>query len=260
MKKNTMKIFALILALMLVISGCGSSQEEVGGNVVSNETVSQTIPGGNVEQETTVPAPETTAPVTETTAPAEENTLSLGRMEGGVYTNEYVGYACNLDANWTFYSADELQQIPASIADAMEGSELGDALADVPQFTDMMAENVEDLTTMNVLYQQLSMQERLAYAVLSEEEVIDITLEQKDLMVDAYAQAGITAESIEKVTVTFLGQERTAIYTVASVEGVPYYVLQFFDFQLGEFAVTTTLASYLEDQTASLTELFYPVG
>lgn len=258
MKKNAMKLLALALALMLVFSGCGSSQEDVGGNVVSNETVSQTIPGGNVEQPTTIPVEETAAP--ETTAPAEENPLSLGRMEGGVYTNEYVGYTCELDENWTFYSAEELQQIPSNVADMMEGSELGDALEGVQQFTDMMAENVNDLTTMNVLYQKLSMQERLAYAVLTEEDIIDATLEQKDMIVEAYEAAGMTVISMEKTTVTFMGEKRTAIKGEFTVQDVPYYTLQLFDYHLGEYSVTTTLASYIENNTASLLDLFQPLG
>ena len=257
MKKNAMKLLALALALMLVFTGCGKSQEDVGGNVVSNETVAQTIPGGNVEQ----PATEaTTAPVPETTAPAEENPLSLGRMEGGVYTNSYVGFSCALDENWTFYSAEELQQIPYNIAGMMEGSELGAALEGVQQFTDMMAENVNDLTTMNVLYQKLSMQERLAYAVLTEEEIIDATLGQKDMIVEAYETAGMTVISMEKTTVTFMGEERTAIKGEFTVQDVPYFTLQLFDYQLGEYSVTTTLASYVEDNTASLLELFQPVA
>lgn len=250
MKKNTTKLLALVLALVLLISGCGASQEEVGGNVTSNETAAQTVPGGNVEQETTAPAPETTAPV-------DENPLSLGRMEGGVYTNAYVGFACELDADWTFYSAEELQQIPSTVAGMMEGSELGEALEGVTQFTDMMAENVNALTTMNVLYQQLSMQERLAYAVMSEEEIIDAALDQKDMIVEAYEAAGMTVISMEKTTVTFMGEERTAIKGEFTVQDVPYYTLQIFNYHLGEYSVTTTLASYVEDNTASLLELFY---
>ena len=34
-------------------------------------------------------------------------------------------------------------------------------------------------------------------------------------------------------------------------------MLQFFDFDLGGYAVTTTVASYVEDRTADLAGLFY---
>lgn len=251
MKKNLSLILALLLTLSLLLTACGSDAE-VSGSVAPNSDSSATIPAGNVEQEE-APTSEPTVP--ETSVP--ENELSLGRMEGGIYTNDYVGYACNLDSNWTFLSAKELEQIPSNVSNAISGSELGDALADVQQFTDMMAENVTDLTTMNVLYQKLSMQERLAYAVMSEEDTIDATLDQSSMLIDAYAQAGIMVTSMEKVKVTFMGEERFAIYTVSTLENIPYYVLQFFDYDLGAYAVTTTLASYVEDRTGDLCEMFY---
>lgn len=238
------KLICIVLALAftLCLGACGSDAR-VSGNVTPSTEDTATIPAGTVEQ-----PQETTAP---------ENELSLGRMEGGIYTNEYVGYACSLDSNWTFLSAEELEQIPDAVSEAVSGSELGDALADVQQFTDMVAENANDLTTMNVLYQKLSMQERLAYAAVTEEQVIDVTLEQSAAMMDAYAQAGILVTSMEKVKVTFLGEERFAIHTVSTVQDVPYYILQFFDFDLGGYAVTTTLSSYVEDQTGALADLFY---
>lgn len=252
MKKNISMILTVLLTLSMLLAACGQD-EAVKGDIAPNQGTTATVPAGTVAQpEETVP--ETTPP--ETTAP--ENELSLGRMEGGVYTNEYVGYACKLDSNWTFLSAKELEQIPSTVSDAISGSELGDALANVQQFTDMMAENVTDLTSMNVLYQKLTLQERLAYAAATEEQVIDATLDQSAMMIDAYAQAGITVISMEKVTVTFMGEERIAIHTEAVIQDdIPYFILQFFDFDLGGYAVTTTLASYVEDNTDSVAALFY---
>lgn len=238
MKKHLCLTLALIIALCIPLTACGG-ESDVKGNVTPDQETTASIPAGTVEQ--TVP----------------ENELSLGRMEGGTYTNEYVGYACKLDSNWTFRSAEELQEIPDTVSDMISGSELGDALADVQQFTDMMAENATDLATMNVLYQKLSLQERLAYAALTEEQVVDATLDQQDMMIQAYAQAGITVISMDKVTVNFMGEERTAIHTEAAVQDIPYFMLQFFDFDLGGYGVTTTLASYEEDKTVSLAALFY---
>ena len=42
-----------------------------------------------------------------------------------------------------------------------------------------------------------------------------------------------------------------------SMEGVPYYTLQLFDYRLGQYSVTLTLASFVEDNTESLLDLFY---
>jgi len=251
MKKNV--LFVMLLSLCLVLAACGG-EKDVAGKV---ETIGEapTVPAGTVTPAETA-APETTVP--ETTAPAEKE-LSLGRMEGGIYTNEYVGFSCALGSDWTFLSAAELEQIPASVSDAVSGSELAQHLEGVQQFTDMMAENANAMTSVNVLYQKLSMQERVVYMTMTEEEIIDLTLEQQDMMAEAYAQAGMTLLSMEKVEVVFAGRPRYAVRSELAIGDVAYYTLQLFDFQLGEYAVTTTLASFVEDNTASLLELFYPL-
>lgn len=238
MKKRMLTLLLLVLALLL--AGCSGGEENVAG------TVSQ--------------IPDTTEAPAETEAPAgEENELSLGRMEGGVYTNTYTGYGCTLDSAWTFYTAEELQELPANTAELFEDSEYLDSDKLLAQISDMAAENANDLTTINVLYQKLSMQERLAFAVLDESEEMEAILDQMDTMIASYAQAGITVETMEMKTVTFLGKERAALYTASNIEGIPYYTLQIFDYDLGEYAVTLTLASYMEDNTQSLLDLFYAV-
>lgn len=226
------RMFVMICILALMLAGCGGGEKEVSGNVTPLET----------------------------TAPAvADNPVSLGRLEGGVYTNSYIGYGCTLDENWEFYSAEELQELPEMVNEILEGSELAEADGSLDQITDMMAENLTDLTSMNVLYTKVDMQSRIAYSLMTEETVIDSMLEQKDMMISSYAQAGIAVQDMEKVTVTFAGEQRNAVRTSAMIEDVPYYTLQLFDYNLGEYSVTLTLSSYLEDNTDSLLELWYAV-
>jgi len=231
MKKQSL---ALLLVLSLLLTGCGgaASQEEVAGTIAPAQTE----------------------------AAAEERPVSMGRIEGGTYTNAYAGFSCTLDSNWEFYGADELQELPENAKAAMEGSELGDSIDTLNQFTDMLAENVENFTTINVLYQKHSMEERLAFAMMNEEQIIDNTLQMQDQLVEAYAQAGIEVESLEKVTVNFLGEERTAIHMSSMMEGVPYYTLQLFYYDLGQYSITLTLASFVDDNTGNLLQLFAPAG
>ena len=228
MRKKRILVFALLLCL--VLSGCGG-KDPVPGTVTPN---------------TTVPA--------ETEKPA-----SLGRLEGGVYTNTYAGYGCELDANWVYYSAEELQALPENINELLADTDLADSMEDVFQIMDMKAENAQDLTTINVLYTKLGLEERLAYMVLSEEAIVDGVLTQKDALIAGYAQAGIDVSSMEKTQVTFLGETHYAVHTQAATQGVPYYILQVFDYTLGPYGVTLTLSSYVEDITQELLNLFYSV-
>ena len=47
--------------------------------------------------------------------------------------------------------------------------------------------------------------------------------------------------------------------TSATMEGVPYYTLQIFSHNLGAYSVTTTFASYVENQTEALLAMCSPV-
>ena len=106
------------------------------------------------------------------------------------------------------------------------------------------------------LYQQ---QKAKTY-VLTEEQILQAVLGQKDLMIDAYAQAGIEVSDMQMVEITFLGQTRHAIHTTAAIQGVAYYTLQVFDNHLGQYSVVTTFGSYVQDNTESMLELFYPLN
>jgi len=183
----------------------------------------------------------------------------MGRIEGGVYTNAYAGFGCQLDESWSFYSAEELQQLPDQVSSAVEGSDMEALMADYPQIFDLQAENANDLLAVNVVYTKVSLQERLVYAALSEEQTVDATLEQADMIIESYAQAGMEVESMEKVKLTFLGEEHYGIRTVAQSNGIPIYMLQIMDFDLGMYGVNLTATSYLEDNVQSVLDMFYPV-
>lgn len=256
------KIFALVLALLMVgslLAACGDSAPQ-GGEVTPLPEKETTAP---TEQETT-PAetePEETEPEeTEPVAEAGDKEVSLGAMQGGVYTNTYVGFTCTLDENWEFATAEQLQDLPGAVSDLFTDSSLSDQLG--TQIFDMQAENATDLLSMNVVYQKLDLATRLAYASMTEEEIIDQVLAQQDMMIQAYEATGIVATKLEKVTVTFCGKTRTAIMMTATIGEapyeVPYFTLQLFDCQLGEYSVTTTFASLGENNTESLLAMCSP--
>jgi len=229
-------VCALMLALLL--SGCGG--ESVGGEITPLDTTA-----GN-------------AATTEATAEGDKE-VSLGRMEGGVYTNTYAGYGCKLDSNWTFATAEELQDLPDDMKELFADTQMSDAVNNYQQIIDMQAQNTQDLLSVNVTYTKLDLQSKIAYALMSEEDAIDSVLAQEDLLITTYQQMGIENAALKKDTVTFLGEEHTVARMSASIQGVPYYTLQIMNYKLGNYGVTLTLGSYGEDKTDSLLELFYKV-
>lgn len=234
MKKTIALLTALILCAAM-LAGCGGEKADVSGQITP-----QSEP-------------------TEDQAQTEEHELSLGRIEGGVYENSYAGFGCELDSNWTFYSAEELQVLPDDIRERIADSELGKEMENYPQITDMMAENAELLGSINVLYTKIGVKERLAYMVLSEEDVVNMMLEQEDLLRETYAQAGINVETVERVEVSFLGETHAALHTTAETGGYAYYTTQIFDYTRGQYTITLTAASYIEDNTIGMLEMFYKV-
>lgn len=239
MKKTIALLLAALLAMSL-LAGCGSSQD-VGGKV-------EPLPGNK----------ETAEATTESTDAG--NDVSLERMEGGVYTNEYAGFGCKLDTSWQLLTAEELQEIPENLQEILAGTAAGEGLEKYATITDVQAENVTELTTFNVLYQKLDANMKLAALTMSEEDVIDSVLSTKDQMIQSYAQAGIEVDTIEKVTVTFLGEKHTALKTTSTMQGVAYYTLQIMDYHLGgDYSVTLTVGSFVEDKTEDLLEMFYTV-
>lgn len=239
------KFLVLLVILSMLLVGCGGKTAEAD---VSGKLEPMAEPSAKQEE-----------PAAEEELPAE-TPVTMGRLEGGTYINEYAGYSCTLDSNWAFYGAEELQELPDNVKELLADTEIGDSVDTVAQFTDMMAENANEMLVMNVLYQKIGLQERLAFAMLSESEVIDATLEEKDSMIAAYAQAGMDVETMEKVTVTFLGEERTGLKTTGTIQGMPFYILQVFDFHLGQYTVTLSVNSYMEDKTAQTLELFQPIN
>lgn len=192
--------------------------------------------------------------VSDPTPTGEE--VSLGRMQGGSYTNTYAGFACTLDQSWSYLTAEELQELPENVQEMFKDTEVGEQAAKLEQIMDMKAENEEALTSLNVLYQKHGLTNMLAYMAMSEEQVVDSALKKKDDMIAAYKQAGIDATNIEKVKVTFAGSEHFALHTEATIQGVPYYTTQIFVYGKGLYGVTLTAASFVADKTADLLGLF----
>lgn len=275
------KLLCLLLALMMLLAlmaGCDSDRrrdddDEDDDDGRSSYSSGDRKPGkkddddddvlvdDDDDDEKDVPASDATEPPTEppTESVEEASNLSLGYWEGDTYINEYTGFVCDLDASWTIYSAQDLQELPEQVTNA-GSEELGDFLKNYTQLYAMMAENTTDPLSINLLYQKMTPEQMVYYGSLNKEELIDTTLAEVAMLEEYYSSLGITVYSHEKVKVTFMGEEHYALYSVMELQGIPYYTLQLVDYSLGEYGMTLTLASYVEDKTQSMLELFKPLN
>ncbi len=245
----------MVLAMAMAFAACGGKDaEDISGKITP--VVSDEQEKGDTDVTPTEAAKDEEPEATE--APEEEGkATSLGRVQGGMYVNEYMGVSCTLDSNWEFYTAEELQELPQNVEELFAGTEAEDFMSDIQSITDMTAENATELTSMNIMYQKMSVQERLAFAGMSNDDVVEaMVTSQKDLLIATYAQAGINVHEMYKKTVTFCGEECDVVYMACDVNGVAYYGIQVFDYTLGDYAVTLTVTSFVEDKTEELLALF----
>ncbi len=254
MRKKVTEL-VMVLAMAMAFAACGGKDaEDISGKITPVVSDEQEKNDTDVTPTEAAKNEETKA----TKAPEETGkTTSLGRVQGGVYVNEYMGISCTLDSGWEFYTAEELQELPQNVEELFAGTEAEALMSNLQVITDMSAENAEELTSMNIMYQKMSAQERRAFGSMNNEEFVDGMLTaQKDVLIATYAQAGINVQEMYKKTVNFCGEKRDVIYVASDMNGVPYYAIQLFDYSLGDYAVTMTVSSFVEDKTEELLTLF----
>lgn len=255
MKKTLQLLLVLAMVVMLVFSGCGKQ-----GN--SDTTTTNLADAG---KETTAPETSTEAPTeTPTEAPTEAvdevRSATLGTFENGTYENTYVGFGCKLDETWQVATAEQLQDLPDAIGDILKDTKIGDAVSTTSQIVDVQGQKPETGVSFNLVYTELNAAERLSCMMMSEENLVDTNLLNKEAFSEAYAQMGLTVESVEKVTATFLGEERVGMLTTASSNGQTIYMVQFFDYDLGgKYGVTTTFTGFSPESIEELMDLFYTI-
>ena len=273
--RRKVTVAVLALAMAMAFAACGDDVEKISGGitpaVVEEKEDADATPTEAAEDTEATDAPEATAtpeadgeeatatPEADDAEATEETgkTTSLGRVQGGVYGNEYVGVSCTLDSEWEFYTAEELQEFPVDVAEMFKGTDMEDEMSQMSYITDMSAENQEDFTSMNIIYEKLDLQQRLALGNTTSSDIVDTMLVyQKDMLTTTYAQAGINVLDMSKKSVEFCRETMDGLYMYCDVSGIPYYTLQIFDYSLGDYAVTITLASFMEDKTAELATLY----
>ena len=138
----------------------------------------------------------------------------------------------------------------------MDSSNIGKYLKGMDFFRDMMVENVDDLTSVNITYTKMSKTEQEQYAKKTEREIVQATANGVELVADAYKQMGMTVKSTSVKEVYFLGEMRSAQHLSLDYMGTPYYALQLYDYHSGEYATLLTVSSFNEDKTLELLNLF----
>ena len=244
MKKAIVLLLVLMLAMGLL--GCG------------NETAAAPAETELTAPEMTLAPTETEQTVPETTeAAVEDRPVTLGKLEGWDYTNEYLGIGCTFDENWAAASAKQTQQLPEQADKLLLDAEYTGS--DLQQLVDLTAINGLNISTISIQYNRMTEEERQLFAAMDYDSFADTILNGTEEMAGTYTEMGFDTAEMEKVTVNFLGQERTGVLTTASLQGIHYYVLQLYEHNLGHYYVTISVSTMNENTTQSLLDMFYPL-
>lgn len=163
---------------------------------------------------------------------------SPGQYRSGVYTSRYAGIACNLGEAWN------CQTTPVNTRQAV---------------CDLQADSETGLTSVNIIFQRQSPLQQLICAATPPDRLVAQLLSRKDTLQEAYRRFGYENISIRADRVCFLGQDRAAIRTQASIGDMQMYTVQIIDCTLGAYDMVLTVTSLLEDCTQELLALFRPL-
>lgn len=223
--KQKLSLIALILAALLLFTACGS-QGGVSGKITGTDAS---------------PAPESAEPETE---------FKMGDVVGGAYENAYFGIGCTLDDSWTYYGDDMIAELNGLVTESISDEEILAALEEGRTFYDMYAASDTQFSTINVVI------ENAGLALINEEAFVEQAVGDTKKVLEASGMANV---SIETTKLTFAGKERFALSIYAEMQDMAIYQKGIV-MKKGRYLAFVTLASFNEDKTGELLELFYPVG
>ena len=243
------------LAMLLSLGACAKQVED--------DTPEETDPPAASEPAATEPGSEPTEPGSEPTEPAEPSAapetdnpgggtetvaFSRGTVSGNSYTSEFLGIGCDLGADWTVMSEEEMLSLSNILVENMDNEAIAEALANAPTQFDLYAQ--QGMNTLNIVLENL---------MLSVGTVIDaetyLALSATSL---APALEGVGATDVEVVEteVSFAGQTLPALSVTATMSGVALYEVVLC-IQQGDYMAAITVGSYVDDNCQQILDLFY---
>ena len=178
----------------------------------------------------------------------EKKEYTAGVVDGSTYTSEFAGITCTLSESWIFLSQDEIAQIGGVASDLTTDEKLKESLNSGATIYEMYAMD-SDSTSLNITVGDLG----VIYGTVLD--VKDYASSAADQMPSAMESIGMENVTAELTTVTFAGQQQTAIAVTASFQSVPMYEV-LVCLKQGNYIYNVTVCSYGSDRTAEVLALF----
>ena len=181
----------------------------------------------------------------------EEPELKVGTVSEGRYENELFGIGCEPGEDWAIADEKELLE-RAGITREYLGEDFAESVKDEELFFDFYAERSDGLRTINIVIHDLGKLGRAAE--------LDFILDQQlEGLAAEFEGTDFQNMYAERNRVLFAGELREGAWISCELFGTPLYEQQVY-LKVGRYLATITLASFREEDTVALAELFYPLG
>lgn len=238
----------LTAAMLLALCACGGDTK----GTLQKETVKET--GKETQEEPKQEETQQTTEVPEATADPEpaEDEFDIGSVSGGVYENKFFGFGCELDANWTYATEEQLLSLIGDTAELFQEGDVKEGLKNADMFYDMQVASNDGYANINVVIQNLGL---MYGTIISEEMFVEQNVQQLPAVME---QAGMILDVCEPTTVQFAGAERNAIRIHSVQQDVDIYQIAIV-VKNGSYVALTTVTSFVNDITENIAAMFYAV-
>ncbi len=192
------KILAMLLLVSLLFGlcscGASSSDDDVKGTIEENTT-----------EEVTTEAEDTTE--------AEED-YEINLAEGGTYKNEYFGFGCTLDEEWTFATEEEILAMN-ELTGELVGEEMKEAIANADILYELSASKNGGLESININIENPGV---LALGYTDE----TYLKSQQDNLKETLESIGLADVTVSTEEIEFAGGTHWAIKVSADMNGTQF--------------------------------------
>ena len=179
----------------------------------------------------------------------EEREFSVGKVDGLVYENAFIGIGCKLDSNWTFSSDEEIRQMNNIATDIM-GEEYQETLENAEILYDMAAVHANGLDNINVNLQKVNPLQLAALDLNAHYET------QFDMLRDAFENMGYTNIRLEVGQVTVGGETLPVLFNRADIG--EYTICQVcIAIKCSGYLANVTVSTFDESTLEDLLNCFY---
>lgn len=253
------KLLTMMLCGMTILSlaACSKapSEDEVRGEQITNEAPAEEETSDEKEAEEETEEKNADASDEETAGAdeevTEEESFAMGKSEGLIYENAFIGLGCTLEEGWSFYTDEQIMELNNYTADAA-GEEFEEMVKNAQLVYDMFAVDANQMNNINVNL------EKVDNKILMGVKIEDIFEQNLPMLEEIFNNMGYVNVQSELITVTIDGEDFSGMSLSGEIQGLTVYQKSI-GVKCNGYLATIAVTTYQEDATDAIFSNFYVV-